>query len=181
MTIVDGYTTLTEVKADLRLTTTVDDSRLERKIEAASRTIDDTTHRTFVTSGPSARMFTSSGVMVWIDDAQAVTLVEESSDQTTWSTVAATARVFNVRSPIYKITRIGGAEWLPYVRVTGTWGNGTVPTKIREACIILAIRYFKRPDTPEGVLTGDFGAARLGREDPDVARMIKPFIRKVIG
>lgn len=180
MAIVDGYATLPEVKAELRLTTTVDDARIERAIEAASRAIDNATRRKF-TATTGARVFRSWGGQVIIDDASAVTLVEESSDQSTWSTVAATAYTPNARPPIRRLARLDSVEWLSFVRVTATWGTATIPAEIHTACLIQAIRLFKRPDTPEGVLVGDFGAARLARIDPDVLALVRPLARKVVG
>ena len=182
MAITNGYATLPEVKAELRLTTTVDDARLERAIETASRQIDNATRRRFYLSpAGEARVFRSWGVTVRFDDAQAVTLVEESTDQTTWSTVAASAYVANARPPIRSLSRLDGAEWLSFVRVTGTWGTGTIPAEVHTACLIQAIRLFKRADTPEGVLVGDFGAARLARIDPDVLALVRPLARRVVG
>jgi hypothetical protein len=179
VTIVDGYATLAEVKAELRLTTTADDGRLERAVEAASRLIDNLTRRRF-TSTTEARTFRSWGAKVWTDDAQAVTLVEESADQVTWTAVAAGGWTVNARPPIRALTRVDG-EWLASVRVTATWGVATIPPEVHTACIIQSIRLFKRPDTPEGVLTGDFGAARLARVDPDVLALVRPLARKVVG
>jgi hypothetical protein len=45
--ITDGYATLADVKAALRITDNVDDSLLEISIEAASREIDGFTERVF--------------------------------------------------------------------------------------------------------------------------------------
>lgn len=180
MAITDGYATLPEVKAELRLTTTVDDARIERAIEAASRAIDNATRRKF-TAVAGARVFRSWGCQVLIDDASTLTLVEESNDQSAWSTVAATAYTPNARPPVRRLTRLASVEWLSFVRVTATWGTATIPAEIHTACIIQAIRLFKRPDTPEGVLVGDFGAARLARIDPDVLALVRPLARKVVG
>ena len=47
MAIQNGYATLSEVKADLRLTDNVDDSLLERAIEGASRRVDGYCNRFF--------------------------------------------------------------------------------------------------------------------------------------
>ncbi len=180
MAITDGYATLPEVKAELRLTTTVDDARIERAIEAASRAIDNATRRKF-TSSTAARVFRSWGATALVDDAQVVTLVEESSDQVAWTAVAATAYAPNPRPPIRRLDRLSGASWLPFVRVTATWGTATIPAEIHTACLIQAVRLFKRADTPEGVLVGDFGAARLARIDPDVLALVRPLARKVVG
>jgi hypothetical protein len=181
MAIVDGYVTLEDVKADLRLRTTTDDARLEVAIMAASRCIDNVTHTKW-TSVTEARTYTSTDYKVFVDDCSTVTLVRESQDRTTWTTVATTAWTTNPRGLIRSIVRIDGGTWLPYVEITATWGRGTVvDTDIQQACRILSARYFKRADTPEGVLTGDFGAARLSRNDPDVYKLLKSKRRPVVG
>jgi phage gp36-like protein len=51
MAIVNGYATLDEVKAALRISDTVDDSLLEIAIESASRMIDGYAMRNFYQSG----------------------------------------------------------------------------------------------------------------------------------
>jgi hypothetical protein len=180
--IVNGYATLSEVKAELRLTTTVDDPRLERAIEASSRAIDNTTSRQFFTT-TGAVIYRSWGATVWFDDAQApFTLVRESRDQTNWTTVPSTSYVSNPRAPFRRLRRTTGDDWLEFVEITPTaWGTATIPTEIHQACIIQAIRFFKRSDSPGGVLTGDFGAARLARIDPDVLALIRPLSRKIVG
>jgi hypothetical protein len=180
VTITNGYATLDEVKRELRLTTTADDPRIERAIEAASRAIDNSTSRQFFTQAATT-VWRSWGTTVWFDDAQAVTLVRESTDQTSWTTVPTTSYVTNPRLPLRKLRKTTGADWSEFVEITATYGNTTIPTEIHQATIIYAVRLFKRSDTPEGVLVGDFGAARLGRMDPDVKALVQPLARKVIG
>lgn len=182
MAIVDGYATLPEVKAALRLSTTVDDTRLERAIEGASRTIDRVTKRKFTTV-TEQRTYSTDGYTVWVDDAASVTSVEESSNRVTWVAIPFASWVANARPPIRSLVRIDGGQWADFVRISATWGSARPDelVLVREACVILAVRYFKRADTPEGVLVGDFGAARLARIDPDVHAMIRPLARKVVG
>lgn len=181
MAITDGYCTLEEVKADLRLTTTSDDERLEAAVEAASRLIDSITHRRWATV-TEVRTFSSSGYTVWTSDATSVTAVQESDDQVTWTAVAAASYVTNPRPPIRSVVRIDGRQWLRFVRMTGDpWGVATVPADVRQACRIQTVRLFKRADTPEGILQGDFGAARLARVDPDVLGLLRPHVRLVVG
>ena len=50
MAITNGYASLTEVKAALRITDTIDDSLLEMAIESASRLIDGYASRQFYSS-----------------------------------------------------------------------------------------------------------------------------------
>lgn len=181
MAITNGYATLDEVKRELRLTTTNDDPRIERAIEAASRAIDNTTSRQFYTQAATT-VWRSWGVTVWIDDAQAVTLVRESTDQASWTTVPTTSYVTNPRAPFRRLRRTDSSEWAEFVEVTATYGNTTIPMEIHQATIIYAVRLFKRSDAPFGMLEGgDFGNTRIGREDSDVVKLVRPLSRKIIG
>lgn len=180
MAIVDGYATLDEVKADLRLTTTTDDERIERCIEAASRRIDQMSGRKWAAAVTEARTFRANGAYAWIDECDTITLVEQSDDQATWTAVAS-GYVTNPSGPVRKLQLTTGVEWQRFVRVTATFDGAAVPPQVNQGCRIEAVRLFKRPDTPEGVLVGDFGSARLGRIDPDVLALIRPLSRKVVG
>jgi hypothetical protein len=64
------------------------------------------------------------------------------------------------------------------VRVTATWGWPAVPDPIKDACLLLAARLFRRKDSPEGV-TGfsDLGAIRVSRYDADYDNAIAPYVR----
>jgi hypothetical protein len=127
-------------------------------------------------------VFASWGRSTFIDDATAVTLVEESVNQQTWAVLSSSQWTTNPRPPIRQLVRIDNNPFAGFVRVTPTtWGRATIPREVEQATIIEAIRLFKRPDTPEGVLTGDFGAARLSRIDPDVLSLLRPWSVKVIG
>lgn len=182
MAIVEGYATLAEVKSDLRLTTTADDERIERCIEAASRLADHVSHRKWITEASVTRNFRTDGYVVWIDEAQVVNTVEESDDQVTWTAVASGWITNASAPPIRMLELITGRHWSRFVRVLGTWGSGAIPTNINQATRIEAVRLFKRPDTPEGVLVGDFGSARLAKVDPDFFALVGAAgKRKVIG
>jgi hypothetical protein len=62
------------------------------------------------------------------------------------------------------------------VQVTGTWGWSSVPVAIKQATILLAMRQFKRYDSPLGVAGfGDLGAIRVGKLDPDVDALVMPY------
>ncbi len=61
------------------------------------------------------------------------------------------------------------------------FGWASVPTAVKQATILLAMRQFKRYDSPLGVAGfGDIGVMRVGRVDPDVEALLMPF-KKVIG
>jgi hypothetical protein len=70
------------------------------------------------------------------------------------------------------------------VQVTSVFGYGTaVPTQVKHATVLLALRQYKRYDSPTGVLGfGDFGPVRVGsRLDPDVAMILSTFRRTPVG
>lgn len=194
MAITDGYTTLSEVKSILRLTDNVDDSLLETCIEAASRQIETHCERVF-TSGTAVRFYAPRDSFVCeIDDLITLTELVTSSDgdafDTTWGTNEYQLEPLNgiaggAYSPFTQIRAvddllfnvIGGEAT---VRVTGTFGYGTaVPVDVKQACNLMAIRQFKRYDSPLGVAGfGDIGVVRVSRVDPDIESLLAPY-RKV--
>lgn len=195
MAVTNGYATLTQLKAATRITDSVDDSLLEMAIESASRLIDAECDRVFYASGTAVRYFTPTNATVCdIDDAITITQVATDYDGTlTYPTVWASTDF--VKEPLNNLS--GGAAWPttrlravqdntftrigqdPTVKVTGTWGFGTaVPTLVTQACVIQAARIYKRLDSPLGVAGfGDLGAIRVGKTDPDVSMMLRPFKR----
>lgn len=197
MAISNGYATLAEVKAALRITDSVDDSLLEMAVESASRLIDGYTARNFYNAGTATRYFVAqSDYVTPIDDAISISQVQTSSDvdsvyDITWTesdyqTEPLNGYVDGLAWPINAIRAINdytfpiaGGE--AAVKITGVWGWSAVPTTIRQACIIQASRIFKRLDSPLGVLSApDLGFIRVGsRLDPDVAQLVDPY-RKVL-
>ena len=200
MAIENGYASLADVKAALRITDTVDDSLLEISIEAASREIDGFTERVF-TSSTATRIYRPTDVFtVFVDDLQSITTLKTDSDgsgvfDVTWSNTTdyqlnplngiaggITTPNTQVRAigeylfPIYEPRNVNSNE--ASVQITGVWGWPSVPTAIRQACILLAMRQFKRYDSPTGVMGfGDLGVMRVGRVDPDVEKLLMPFRR----
>lgn len=197
MAIANGYASLAEVKAAARISDTMDDSLLEIAIESASRAIDGHTHRNFYVAGTAAtaRVFTATNSdFVWVDDFASTTgFVLATSDNldatysTTWVAADYQLEPLNgvsegVSWPYTRI-RSTGNKGFPYgsslagVQVTARWGWTAVPTAVKQACIILAGRQFKRYDSPLGVAGfGDLGAMRVSRVDPDVATLIEPYV-----
>lgn len=203
MAITNGYATLAEVKAALRipLSDTVDDTMLETVIEAASREIDGYTERSFYNAGTAVRYFVpTDAFLTEIDDAISITKVETSSDgsafDTDWSLDSdvqlepLNGIVGGLAVPRYRIRAIGSYLFPIWdvknvnsheatVRVTGTWGWSSVPLAIKQACILYSARQYKRYDSPLGVAGfGDLTAINITRIDPDVMALVAPF-RKV--
>jgi hypothetical protein len=60
------------------------------------------------------------------------------------------------------------------VQIIGSFGWAETPILVKQACKILAQRYWNRKDSPMGVLAVgvDGAAVRLSRTDPDVAFLL---------
>ena len=192
MAITDGYTTLDEVKAILRITDNVDDALLETCVEAASRQIDTHCERVF-TPTTATRVFTpSDSYLVSIDDLSTLTSLKTSSaaDGTfdiTWTATDYQLEPLNgltgsIYSPYTRIRAIG--DYLfpvvndeATVQIQGVFGYGTsVPVDVKQACNLLAVRQFKRYDSPLGVAGfGDIGIVRVSRVDPDIEALLGPY------
>lgn len=194
MAITNGYCTLTEVKAALRITDNIDDTLLENAVEAASRRIDgECSRRFYIDATTSARTYaanrsafvfvddiaTTTGLVVKVDDtfsgAYSTTLTVGTDYQNEPLNAAAQnepitlLRALNVGFPVE-----GNGRAL--IEVTAKWGWPAIPDAIREATVLLAARQFKRLDSPLGVAGfGDLGAIVVRRIDPDVAAMVAPF------
>lgn len=200
MAITNGYASLNQIKAALRIPSadTIDNALLEMAVESASRLIDGYCQRSFINQGTATRYYaTHDPYVVEIDDARSITLVETSSSEDgiydiTWDLTPHTGDV--QAEPINDY--IGGLVW-PFtrlraigdyvfpidrettVKVEAVWGWPAIPTTVQQATIIQASRIFKRLDSPLGVAGfGDLGVMRVSRGlDPDVAQLIETYRR----
>lgn len=203
MAITNGYATLADVKAALRITDTVDDSLLELAVESASRLVDAYCSRVFYSMGSQARFFSASDPYFCpIDDLVSITELATAATSNgnydvVWQNYVngapgdyqleplnADYPTDGIASPTtgirarwrYLFPTIGGNAM---VRVTGTWGWSSVPTAIKAATIIQASRIFKRNDSPLGVAGfGDMGVMRVSSQlDPDVRQLVESYRR----
>jgi hypothetical protein len=195
--ITNGYASLSNVKAALRITDAVDDALIELSIEAASREIDGHCQRTFINSGTATRYYVPDDALtVRIDDLISLTTLQTSPDgilyDDTWLATDYQLEPVNslaggIFQPFTQIRAVGTLLF-PYfnpanlqsgeatVKVTGVWGWPSIPVQIKQATILLAMRQFKRYDSPLGIAGfGDLGGIRVGRTDPDVEALIMPF------
>jgi hypothetical protein len=194
LAITNGYCTLADVKAALRITDTIDDALIENSVNAASRMIDQYCNRYFYsTSANEVRYFQANdGFMCWIDDAQSISEIKTSSTDplifdTTWESgdyqlLPANRWANGAYYPINAITATDNylfPVWadIALVKVTGQFGWASVPDSIKFATIIQASRLFKRLESPLGVAgVSDLGIMRVGSSiDGDVAQLINPF------
>lgn len=201
MAIVNGYCTLSDVKAALRITDTVDDSLIELSIEAASREIDGVCSRVFYSSSATRVFNAQDALLCQTDDIVSVTTLKTSTDGSSYTQVWATTDyqleplngvTGGIAQPATRIRAVG-SQLFPAWSVTGTYTNfasvqvagvfgwSAVPSAVKQATILLAMRQFKRYDSPLGVAGfGDLGAIRVGRVDPDVEALLMPFKKSVI-
>ena len=196
MAISNGYATLAQVKAALRITDSVDDTLLEMAVESASRAIDGHANRYFYSSGTATRIYTADSYeLVQIDDlaGTAITLVTDPNADGTWADTWTTTDyqlepvngiVDGLSVPYTRIRAIGDYSFPTndgeaLVKVTGVFGWSAVPVAITQACVIQSSRIFKRLDSPLGVAGfGDMGAMRVSRYlDPDVEQLVAPYRR----
>ena len=192
MAITNGYATLAEVKASLRITDAIDDALLETAIESASRMIDGFTARTFYNAGTAVRNYAATDALnLIIDDAISISEVASTDEigdtYTVWKPTDFQLEPLNSRSdglymPYTGIRAVNDYTW-PVVdqqalcRITGVWGWASVPTAIRQATVIQSSRLFKRLDSPLGIAGfGDMGAIRVNRYlDSDVEQLAMPY------
>ncbi len=196
MAITNGYCTLAEVKAALRIPNadTVDDALLETAVESASRLVDGYANRNFYSSGSATRFFTPEDRIVCeIDDLISLTSLVVSADldgvfDQTWNSTDYQLEPLNGRAdgltgwPATRIRAVGDYVFATNigeasVRVIGTWGWSAAPIAVKQATVIQASRIFKRLDSPLGVLSSpDLGYIRVGtRLDPDVQQLVEPY------
>jgi hypothetical protein len=82
MAITNGYCTLAQVKAALRITDSTDDTLIEGSVEAASRLIDGYTLRNFYSVGTATRLFTAPDPLYCpVDDLAGTAITIQTSTQ----------------------------------------------------------------------------------------------------
>ena len=197
MAITNGYCTLAQVKAGLRITDSVDDTLLEMAVESASRAIDSYCNRVFYSTGTAVVRFYSpqDSYLCDIDDLVSLTSLYTNSDETQssynilWTSEDRQLEPLNgladgQPTPFTRIRAIGEYTFQTLngeasVKVTGVFGFSAVPIAITQATVIQASRIYKRLDSPLGIISGELGTMRVGtRLDPDVAQLVDGF-RKV--
>jgi hypothetical protein len=193
MAITNGYCTLADLKAVMRIVDNVDDVLLEDRIEEASRTIDDYCDRRFyLDTSASSRIYTApSGKYVLTDDIASTSGLVIKVDTThdgTYATTLTSAQYqlepLNAISKGVAITRIMAVSGGSFptisapapIQVTAIWGWPAVPSPVKSAAILMAGRLTKRGDSLLGVAGfGDLGAISVRNIDPDVQKMLAPY------
>ncbi len=198
MAITNGYCTLAELKAALRITDNVDNTLLENSIEGASRRIDSYCGRYFYQQTQTVKIFARNELQVFLrDDLVSITTLntDDAGNQTfstTWTANTDYAlEPYNadlLGIPYYRVTAVGGKTFpfftvppLPGVRITGVWGYPTVPDDVREACVLLAARGFARYNAALGVVGFGDMALQVRAVDPDVRDYLNGYVKMGIG
>lgn len=194
MAITNGYCTLSDVKAALRVSDTLDDSLLEMAIESASRLVDGYCGREFYSAGTVTRVYTPSDNFVTeLDDFVSISQLKISSladnnfdltwEASDYQTEPLNGLIDGVRFPIDRVRAVGQYLFVllnghATVQVTGVAGWSAVPIQVKQATVIQAMRIFKRLDSPLGITFGELGAMRVSmRLDPDVAQLVEALRR----
>lgn len=187
MAITNGYATLSQIKTYLSTSSTNDDARLENAIESASRAIDAVCRRTFFATS-AVKYFEAREAMYarLPDDLLSVTTFAYDSGDRNYVNFAMTDYELEPGIP-YTDAHIapGSSKHFPLgrrgLRIDGSWGfctTGAHPDAINGACLILAVRYFKRRDAAFGVLgTPELGFTRITARDPEVRQLLYPYIK----
>lgn len=180
------YIELALLKAELNIPAE-DETRntsLTLNIQAASLAIDDRCGRSFgVDETPTTRVVPTRGnVLVersygtWAGTRLLVPDI--STEAITVDGVTGFEPRFDGR-PGWPITSL----YLPSrawsgtsVSITALWGWAAVPATIRQACLLQALRYARRPGSPEGVAgSAEWGLIAIPRLDPDVRALVEPY------
>jgi hypothetical protein len=201
---VTDYINLDQFKQRLGVTNTDKDVRILEHISAASRWVDEITHRQFGPGSSSARYFRPLACdQVFIDDASAITEVAvDGSDTGSYTTIWATTYYETDPAngigpdgqtgwPITSLRAVAGYTFPTYdqrrsVKVTATWGWAAIPANVVEATYLLANRLFYEVAVPGGIIapSPDFGIPGAALQPPFTAmRLLKPYARtdRVIG
>lgn len=193
MAITNGYATLAEVKAVLRLTDNTDNALLEQAIEGASRRIDGYCNRFFYqTAQTPIRLYARYLYHLTVQDLSSTNITLKTDDdgdgvyEDTW--VLNTDYILEPTNaplqsrPYTMIRAVGGKSFplftepdLPGVQVTAAWGWPSVPNDVREACVLLSIRGFARYNAALGVVGFGDMALQVRSVDPDVRDLLQPY------
>lgn len=208
MAITNGYCTETEATDWLQITgkTVASDlTILDDVVTGVSRQLDVRCrgeNNTFYQQANTRTFIPDNRYLLDIDDLALSTGITLKTDnagdgtfETTWTGVGTDFQLLPVNAPYgahssawTQIRAVGSNTFpLPFasllarrdrVQIAATWGWPSVPPEIKEACLILSARVFKRRYSPEGAAGFDqMGVVRIMPEDWDAVKFIRPFMR----
>lgn len=194
------YCSVADLSGYLRIGDPADDAQLALAITAASRAVDRTTGRQFGQLPVAAARYytprfdvdqsrwvldiddlmTSAGLLVKadLDDngifTDSITSFSLKPPNAAGSGQPWTKLVVHPTSPVLPTSRRDSVE------VTALFGWTSVPTAVKQACLLQASRLFTRRDAPFGVAgSPDTGSELrlLAKVDPDVAVILRPYTK----
>jgi hypothetical protein len=196
------YVSLAELRAEVGITDgtdTTDDTQLTAATQSASRAIDQECGRYFyLDASATVRYYTAEGGdYLRVDDIGSTTSLTIETDEDddrdydyAWASTDYDLEPYNAAAKGQPWTVIRtmplGVYTFPTLRkgvkVTAKWGWPAVPADIKRACMIEAVRLYRRRDAPFGK-TGsvETGMETLPALDPDVKRLLAPYKRYGIG
>lgn len=174
-----------------------EDHHLEPILNAAARWIDQHTGRHFTLENEVTKLYypNAQGVLDVVDLVSVTTLkTDTSGDRTYATTIAAGAYELlpyrdaagrpSVRYDQIRIWPTSSTTFGPgrLVQIVGDFGyvvDGLPPDEVRLASLILASRWWKRHETPLGVLgVSDLGQfERISKEDPEIDTLLGSYMR----
>jgi hypothetical protein len=201
MAITNGYATLAELKAYLKIDDSMEDTLLENIVEAASRSIDRIANRRFyLDSTATARQYRPADLLrVFTDDfgsTSGLVVKTDPNDAGVYATTLTLNTDYIVEPvnaaakgrPWNYITIVSGesyslpVNYRPQVEVTARWGWPSVPDDINQATLILSADLYKRKDSIGGVLgLSELGAIRMSPLGRDITAMVRAYKREFFG
>jgi hypothetical protein len=192
---VANYITDAELKAQLSITDTTDDTAIALAATAGSRLVDSITGRQFAqhTGDASARVFLPmSSCRTYIDDAYEITAVAIGAGDGAYGTTLTVSTDYwtlpyngvggdNQTGWPASIIETAGrftCAQRPTVQVTAKWGWTATPSTVKQAAMFLAVRMFRLRDVPFGMVAGGLETGPLPvRDIKDVTALLRPFIK----
>lgn len=195
-----SYATLATFKTAMAVTDTDSDTDIQRCLDAATEWLSspEGAGRQFGAATSGTRYFTATDALALdVPELATITSVAVDTDgdysfSTTLTDGSAGSdrdyflEPLNVGQPTvygnYQRLRIWPTSAQTFdvgrqVRIVGTWGYGSVPKSIEQACILLANRLLRRQQSPFGTIElPEAGVvARVARTDPDIEALVAPF------
>ena len=171
MAIVNGYATLAQIKADIGITGSTDDTRLELAVAAASRQIDGHCGRRFWQDGSvvTREFYADNAFEVYVDDISTTTglivKIDDADSGAFGTTLTITTQFVLLppnapdRVPVWPYTAVRvvdgtslprSSSGRPGVQITAKFGWPAVPDDVTRACLVQAIQLFKAGDAVFG-------------------------------
>ena len=176
MAVVNGYTTLAELKSYIGLSGSGQDTNLENAINGASRQIDAITGRFFYQTSSESKFFTPVNVIFLevpdISTPSGLVVQLDTTDDGSYDKTLTIDTDFYLK-PIDAGNQVDGEEFAPIteiaildtrsserfdptivknVKITAQFGYSAVPKSIKQATLIQGLRLFKRKDAPFNIL-----------------------------